>query len=536
MTGDGRAAPQTNSLVVAADVPNWSAGLVARATSVEPWLIAIAGIVAAAALSPLAFILWVAFDSGWATVSALIWRPRVGELLINTALLLVLTVPGCAIVAVAFAWLIERTDLPGRRALSWLAVTPLAIPAFVHSYAWISQFPALNGVGAATLISTLAYFPFMYLPITATLRRLDPALEDAASALGLSRARVFWRVVLPQLRLALCGGSLLVGLHLLAEYGLFVMIRFDTFTTAIVDQFQSSYNGPSANMLGGVLVGCSVILLSIEARSRGSRRYARIGTGAARRQPILPLGRMALPSFIALAAVIALSLGVPLLTLMGWLIRGGVAAWRWDEIGVVTAQTAMLAIAGAIGATLAAAPTAYLATRFPTRIVRLLEASNYFVGSLPGVIVALAIVTMTARAFPSLYQTLATLLLAYTIIFLPRALVSLRASLAQIPRGLEEAAVSLGRSPAQTLVTITARLAAPGFASSFALVALGITNELTATLLLAPNGTQTLATQFWAYCSEIDYVAAAPYALLMVILSLPMTIALRAQSTRAAGL
>ena len=45
---------------------------------------------------------------------------------------------------------------------------------------------------------------------------------------------------LPQLRLAICGGSLLIGLHLLAEYGLYVMIRFDTFTTAIVDQFQST--------------------------------------------------------------------------------------------------------------------------------------------------------------------------------------------------------------------------------------------------------------------------------------------------------
>jgi iron(III) transport system permease protein len=67
------------------------------------------------------------------------------------------------------------------------------------------------------------------------------------------------------------------------------------------------------------------------------------------------------------------------------------------------------------------------------------------------------------------------------------------------------------------------------------LVALGITTELTATLMLAPNGTHTLATQFWAFTSEIDYAAAAPYAVTMVLLSLPMTLLLYLQSQRMAG-
>ncbi len=56
-----------------------------------------------------------------------------------------------------------------------------------------------------------------------------------------------------------------------------------------------------------------------------------------------------------------------------------------------------------------------------------------------------------------------------------------------------------------------------------------------ATLLLAPNGTRTLATAFWAYSSEIDYAGAAPYALLMVLLSLPMTWLLYIQSKKTAG-
>jgi iron(III) transport system permease protein len=157
------------------------------------------------------------------------------------------------------------------------------------------------------------------------------------------------------------------------------------------------------------------------------------------------------------------------------------------------------------------------------------------VGSLPGVVVALALVTITVRVALPLYQTVATILLAYMLMFLPRALVSLRAGIAQAPVELEHAARSLGRTPTQALWSVTLRLAAPGAAAGMAMVALGITNELTATLLLAPTGTQTLATAFWAFSSEIDYAAAAPYALMMVLLSMPMTWLLYMQSKRTAG-
>lgn len=232
------------------------------------WVALAALCVSIFALLPLGFVAWVAFQSGWDTVAALVFRPRVGELLINTAMLVALTVPLTILLSLALAWLTERSDLPGARWWSWLAAAPLAVPAFVHSYAWISVAPGMHGLWAAVLISLVAYFPFVYLPIAAALRRLDPAMEDAAASLGYGPWAVFFKVVLPQLRLAIWGGALLVGLHLLAEYGLFVTIRFDTFTTAIVDQFQSTYNGPAANMLAGVLVLCCFVLLGMEAGTR----------------------------------------------------------------------------------------------------------------------------------------------------------------------------------------------------------------------------------------------------------------------------
>ena len=157
------------------------------------------------------------------------------------------------------------------------------------------------------------------------------------------------------------------------------------------------------------------------------------------------------------------------------------------------------------------------------------------VGSLPGVVVALALVTVTVRLLLPLYQTLFTILVAYALMFLPRALIGLRTSIAQAPVELEQAAASLGRTPARALWATTVRLAAPGAAAGMALVSLGIMNELTATQMLAPNGTRTLAMAFWSLTGELDYAAAAPYAVVMIVISLPLTWLLFLQSKRLAG-
>lgn len=488
------------------------------------------------ALLPPGFVILVAVQSGWDTIVTLVYRPRVGELLINTLLLVLFTVPLCVLLGVALAWLTERSDLPGRRWWSLLATAPIAVPAFVHSYAWVSLVPAMHGLGAAVLVSVLAYFPFLYLPAAATLRRMDPALEDVAQSLGLKPWQVFLRVLVPQLRLAMLGGGLLVALHLLAEYGLYAMIRFDTFTTAIFDQFQSSYNGPAANMLAGVLALCCLLLLGLESAGRGTARYARVGAGSARIQRNQQLGSGARwLAQVLMVLTSSLALGVPLLTLGQWLWAGGSEVWREPELWRTVQQTLVLASGGALLTTAAAIPIAWLSVRAPGRLLRMLEGCNYISSSLPGIVVALALVTLTVHYARPLYQTLVTVLVAYVLMFLPRALVSLRSAIAQAPVELENIARSLGRSPAGALWSVTLRLAAPGAAAGAALVFLAVTNELTATLLLAPNGTRTLATAFWARTSEIDYAAAAPYALIMMLLSLPLTAILYSQSRRAAG-
>ena len=102
--------------------------------------------VAAFALLPAGFVGWVLVSSGWETAAALIFRPRVGELLIATLLLEALAVPLGIVLALALAWITERSDLPLRDIWRWLAVAPLAVPAFVQAYAWDSTFPIVRGL------------------------------------------------------------------------------------------------------------------------------------------------------------------------------------------------------------------------------------------------------------------------------------------------------------------------------------------------------------------------------------------------------
>lgn len=504
-----------------------------RRRGAHPAVVAAALIVAAFALIPAGFVGWVLVQSGWDTAAAMIFRPRVGEIFVSTVVLQLLAVPLSIILALALAWLTERTDLPFRSLWRWLAVAPLAIPAFVQAYAWDSSFAVLRGLWPAVTISVLAYFPLVYLPVIAQLRRLDPAAEDMAATLGNPPALVFLRVVLPQLRLALCGGGLLIALHLLAEYGLFVLVRYDTLTVAIVNQFQAVYDGPAANLMGIVLVTCAVALLALEGWLRGNRRYARIGGGAARPAPLARLGR-SWPLWMALpVATTALAVGLPLVTLVRWLWIGGAEAWHLEELVAAIGQTALYAVSGAGFVCLVALPAAWMAARTPGPLQRALENVHLYVGALPGVIVALALVAITVRVALPLYQTVATMLVAYVLLFLPRAIISVRASLAQVPVELQNAAIALGTPPLRAAIGVTLRLASPGIAAGMALVAMGITTELTATLMLSPIGTETLATQFWARTGEFDHVGAAPFALAMVVLSIPLCIILHRQATGA---
>lgn len=478
------------------------------------------------ALVPLAYVAVYAVATGPAELWDLVVRPRVLELLRNTVLLGLACMATTATLGVALALLVERTDLRGRGWWHAVLTAPLAVPAFVNGYAWVSLDRSIHGFWGAFLVITLSYYPLVYLPVVAALRGLDPALEESAWSLGHSRWRSIRSVVLPQLRPALLGGTLLVGLHLLAEFGALSLLRFPTFTTAIYDQYGSTFNGSAATAMAAVLVLLCLVLLVGELRLRGARRYARLGQGTARGATPVRLGAARVPVVAALVGLVLLSLGVPIASLARWLVVGTSTEFPLGELAAAAASTVVLAGLGAVATTLAAVPVAWLAVRYRGPLATLVERSTYVANALPGIVVGLALVVASLRLVPVVYQTAAMLVVAYAILFLPRAVVTVRAGLEQAPEVLDQVSHSLGVGPLATARRVTLPLIAPSLGSGAALVFLAASTELTATLMLSPIGTSTLATEFWSASSELRYGAAAPYALLLVLISVPATLLL----------
>ncbi len=472
----------------------------------------------------------------------MLFRPMVGELLLNTLGLVLATTACAGLIGTACAWCIERTRLPGRTAWAVLAAVPLAIPPFITSYAWLSIAPSLQGFAGALLVVTGAYTPFVTLPVAAALRGMDPALEESARSLGHGPWRSFLRVVLPQLRPALLGGMLLVALNTLVEFGAFTLLRFRTFTTELYAEYRTGLDGPDSALLAVVLIALCVACLVIEARGRGRARYARVARFTGRRATPARLGWRAVPVLAGFAALASVTVVVPLCTVLFWLTRHNSAAVSTVAAsGPLLLDAALssisLGLAGAALTMVLAIPLGVLTVRYDGPLIALLERAAWLAQGVPGIVVALALVSLTIQAAEPLYQTSALLVVSYAILFLPLALVSVRAALAQAQAGLEEAGRSLGLGWAATAWRVMLPLAGPGLGAAAALVFVSVMTELTATLLLSPIGTETLATRVWADTSTLAFAAAAPYAALMAALSLVSTwvLARRFGATALAG-
>ncbi|WP_372727880.1 ABC transporter permease [Nocardioides sp.] len=492
-------------------------------TALSPLPLVIGAAVAALTLIPFGYVLVATVDMGLTQLLELLLRPRVGELLSNTVLLLLGTVALSLVLGVGGALAVVRTDVPFPLVWHALLSAPLAIPAFVNSYGWVSLTHAVQSYPGAVLVVSLSYYPLVYLPVVASLSVLDAASEEVAWSLGRSRVRTVATVVLPRIAPAVLGGALLVALHVLAEFGALQLLAFQTFTTAIYGQYRSAFASEGGTVLAGVLVTACVLLLTLELLARGRRRWARVGSGTGRPAEPVRLGRARLPVVLVLVGVVALTLGVPLYALGRWLVLGSSTEFVTSELASAFGSTLGLAAGGALLTTLLALAPAWLAVRRRGMLAVLLERATYTANALPGIVVALALVWVTIRVVPSIYQTLPVLLAAYAILFLPRAVVSVRSSLEHAPVVLEEISHSLGQSSWNTFRRVTVPLVAPGLGAGAALTFLAISTELTATLILAPTGTSTLATEFWSDSSAVRYGAAAPYALLLILVSLPAT-------------
>ncbi len=439
--------------------------------------------------------------------------------------------------ALPLAWLTTRTDLPGRRAWTVLTLLPLVIPSYIGAYLFVSalgprgllqdlleqpfgvdRLPSIYGFPGALLTLTLFTYPLALLTIRAAMRRLDPQLEEAARGMGRSGWAVYRTVILPQLVPAIGAGGLLVALYVLHDFGAVSIMRFDSFTRVIYNAYNAGLDRTGAAALASLLVLVMLVVVWLESRMRRGT-YHRSAPGSVRPAPVTRLGRWRWPALGFCSVVVLLGLVLPVAVLVYWLTQSVSGSPDWAGTLAAAGNSLLAAGLAAAVAALCAIPVALLSARHPGLLSGLVERASYAGYALPGVVVALALVFLGTRLAEPLYQTLAMLVFAWVVLFLPQAIGSTRASLLQISPRVEEAARSLGRGPFAVLRTVTAPLAASGVLAGAALVFLTAVKELPAALILSPIGFDTLATEIWRTTNVSFFERGAFPALVLLVVS-----------------
>jgi iron(III) transport system permease protein len=485
----------------------------------RPLLLALAAAAVAIALVPVTYLLVRTAEAGWERIAAEVLTARTARLAALTAGLAAVVTAACVVLGVGSAFLVVRTDLPGRRLFAVLAALPLAVPTYIAAFAWRSAVDGFEGFWAAAVVLTLCSYPYVFLPVAAALVGADQAQEEVSRSLGRSAWRTFTGVTLRQIRPALAGGALLVALYVLSDFGAVSILRADTFTRAVFVAFDLGFDRTGALVLSAVLVAMTLLVLAGEtATRRRGARYARLG-GARRAAVRHRLGWARWPCAATLAALAGLALGVTAVSLGARMLQGVSRPGAWQEVAAAMGNSLGLSAAGAALTMALALPVGLLAAKAPGPVATLLDRLAYLSHALPGVVIGLSLVSFGVTLAYPLYQTTWLLALGYAVLFLPLALAAVTGAAAQAPPVLEDVARSLGRGPLTVLRTVTLPLVLPGIGAGAALVFLTCMKELPATLLLRPTGVDTLATELWTHTTVAAYAAAAPYAALLVLLS-----------------
>ena len=491
-----------------------------------PFAIAALGVFAAlAALLPLGYLL-IRLFAGFEKALAELLRIRTLELLANTLLLTVSVTITAVLIGFIQAWLTTRTNLFGAAFFAVLGTLPLAIPSYVLALAYTSVFPGFNGFFASWVTLSLASAPYVFLAVSAALIRSNVNQEEVARSLGLTSFQVLRKVTWPQVRPAAMASGLLVALYTLSEFGAVSILCFDTFTRAIYNAYRGSFDRTAAAALAVVLVLLTLIVLYFEKRYRTN--YTQVEKQS--RQLKIQLGAW---RHLAGAALLVVGIGsslVPIVALVSWTF----SAEAWDVSEILEALGASLGMAISAGLVIGIFATAIAIwnVRFAGRFATGVELTVWSSHALPALVVALSLVFFGANLTPGLYQTVWLLIFAYLILFLPNALSVITTPIAQVSKAQEQVARSLGLGKLGAIFKLVLPMSRAGIWAGIALASLAVLKELPATLLLRPNGVDTLAPELWAATETLSYSEAAPYALLLIIIAGVPALVLNAQARK----
>lgn len=477
-------------------------------------------------LLPVAYLVIRALDADMQELAEVVFRTRNAILLANTVLLTLGVLAASCAIALPLAWITARGALAGKRWWALTGILPLAIPSYLMAYAFLAiggqygasaqafgwVFPRITGYWGALLVLTLCNFPYLFFNLRASLLTLDTAVEEVAYSLGQSPSQVFVRVVLPQLRPALSAGMLLIGLHVLGDFGAVSLMRFETFSMALYLQYNAAYDRTYAAWLALMLLALTAAVLMAEFWFLRGLRFDRAGSALTSKPRIQVKNGNAPIAYAFVGTVLFTSVIAPVATMVYWASRTDARA-SLGGLASSLAGSVSASLPAAVATTILVIPIVYLSVRRPSWSTQLLERSTYLGYATPSFAFALGLIFFSLRLVPSLYQSMVLLIYAYTMHFMAEAVGPVRSALYQASPRLEEAAHSLGASWFTAFRRVTLPLLRNGLLVSMAFVFLSCMRELHLTILLSPLGFHSLALDVWDFVNNAMFAQAAPYAL-----------------------
>ncbi|WP_198025576.1 MULTISPECIES: iron ABC transporter permease [Lysobacter] len=478
-----------------------------------------------------------------------LWQYVLPQVAGNTAWLLLGVGAGTAVLGTALAALVALCEFPGRRWFSWLLVLPLAMPGYVLAVAFIglfdyaapltsflrdsvgTQLPDIRSRTGLIAVMTLALYPYVYLVAREAFASQGARAMEAARALGMGPWRAFWRASLPMARPWIAGGTLLVLMETLADFGAVSAFNYETFTTAIYKAWFALFSTDTALQIAAVLLLGVLVLVGLEAASRKRQSFARVGLAEAAR---MPLGRRGWWATGGCSLVLFAALALPLSQLVwdGMAHLADLDLRYFASLRNALSLSAMAAVLTTIAAfviALAAREQPGLLTTAITRVTTL----GY---GLPGALLAIGLYVPVATFSTWLMDTrgwdvpleggLLLLLVAYGIRFLAVAHTPVAGGLLRIRPQLLEASRSLGVTGARQLRQVHWPLLRGSFATAALLVFVDTMKEMPITLMMRPFGWDTLATRVFELTNEGEYARAALPSLAIALAGLIPVIAL----------
>jgi len=465
---------------------------------------------------------------------------------------------GVVAMGVATAWFVTLCQFPGRRWLEWALLLPLAAPAYILAFTYTEfleyygpvqtglralfgwggageyWFPSIRSLGGAIALLTLTLYPYVYLLVRVAFLEQSTRTLEASRTLGCSPWQSFYRVALPLARPAIAAGTALALMETLSDFGTVQYFSVDTFTTGIYRTWFGMGERIAATQLAALLLLFVLALILLEQWFRRHGRYYQTG------QRVVPC-RYVLSGWRRWGALatclIPITLGfllpATLLLLMGLRHLDQLSderLWGYARNSLVLAGlTAVLAGAIALLLAYGLRLRPYRSMQFSVR----LAAMGY---AIPGSVIAVGILvplgtfdnaldawmraTFGISTGLLLSGTLVALVFAYLVRFLAVAFNAVESSLARIKPSLDDAARSLGHSPAATLRRVHLPILRSGLLTALMLVFVDVIKELPATLIVRPFNFDTLAVRAYQLASDERLAEAAMPALLVVLVGM----------------